>query len=136
MQQHTFDVTIADDQLEAAKAAAAKRGVSLGPAGSLSRDGVTLNYNVEKDDAGGNVVTVTLLHWPFYIPAEDIEAQIEDFLTNPPTDETETPPASTKPASAHTTGKPATVEHGSKPASEPASKPGEHASRPELERKK
>jgi hypothetical protein len=82
--EHHFHVSLTDEQLEAAKVASAARGVNLGPVGSLSRDGVTLNYTIEKDDAGANDVSVDLIYWPFYVDSAAIEKLITDFLTAPP----------------------------------------------------
>jgi hypothetical protein len=84
LMEHHFHVSLTDEQLTAAKAAAAARGVTLGPVGSLNRDGVTLNYTIEKDDAGANDVSVDIVYWPFYVPVEALESQITAFLTGPP----------------------------------------------------
>jgi hypothetical protein len=92
---NTFQVTLSDEQLAAAKTATASYGVNLGPAGSLSRDGVTVNYTIEagsseaekaksKPPAGSNLVTVTILYRPLYVPADQVQSLITDFLTNPP----------------------------------------------------
>lgn len=97
MAPETFEVTLTDAQLEAAKAASLARGVNLGPVGSLHRDGVTVNYKVETPQADSNVVTVDVLYRPFYVPADTIQSLITDFLTNPPA--ADPPAGESKPAS-------------------------------------
>jgi hypothetical protein len=84
MAEEHFHVAVTDEQLEAARVSAAARGVNLGPVGSMSRDGVTINYTIEKDDAGANDVSVYVLYRPFYVPADTVQSLITEFLTNPP----------------------------------------------------
>lgn len=84
MAGESFDVTLTDEQLEVARGSAAARGVSLGPVGSLSRDLVTVNYTITSDGAGSNVVAVTILHQPFYVPVDTLQTLITEFLMNPP----------------------------------------------------
>jgi hypothetical protein len=84
MAKETFQVTLTDDQLKAAKDAAARAGVNLSESGSQSRDGVTISYKVEPSGTGSNVITVDVLYRPFYVPAEAVQTAITNFLTNPP----------------------------------------------------
>jgi hypothetical protein len=93
MASETFEVTLTDEQLEAARASAAARGVSLHPVGSMNRDLVTVNYTITSDgdgslknppDAGNNVVAVTILHRPFYVPFDTVQTLLTEFLMNPP----------------------------------------------------
>jgi hypothetical protein len=109
--EHHFHVSLTDEQLEAAKVASAARGVNLGPVGSLSRDGVTLNYTIEKDDAGANDVSVDLIYWPFYVDPAGIEKLITGFLTSPPVEPAAEAPAPAPKTKAETTSETTVAPH-------------------------
>lgn len=110
MAKETFQVTLTDEQLQAAKAAAARRGVNLGPTGSLSRDSVTVNYSIEAAD-GSNAVSVDVLYRPFYVDAATVQSLITEFLTNPPApDMPPIEPPAEPPAEAPPTTEAASVE--------------------------
>lgn len=97
MAKEIFKVVLTDEQLQAAKAAAARRGVNLGATGSLSRDGVTVNYSIEAAD-GSNTVSVDVLYRPFYVSADQVQSFITDWLTNPPAANEPAAPAAPPPA--------------------------------------
>jgi S1-C subfamily serine protease len=123
MAGESFEVTLTDEQLEAARGSAAARGVSLGPVGSMSRDLVTVNYTITSDGAGNNVVAVTILHQPFYVPVDTVQTLITEFLMNPP------PPAGeSAPKESHAAADPAPHAKAADPA--PHGRLSETSSRP------
>ena len=71
-----IEVPMTDDQFAAATRRLAQNGITLtGPAGTLSKDGVTAKY----EHAAGTL-SITILEKPFLLPLSLIEGRLKAYL--------------------------------------------------------